>query len=282
MGDFLAGYVCLITGGAQGIGWATAVEMAGCGGDVYICDISQTNLDRAEERLPALPWGERIHLARCDVTDRTGVEAWIGRTYERTGHVDVLVNNAIALHYAPVTETPPGERELSMRVGYYGMLHTIEAVLPLMLQAGRGHIVNMGSSAGEIFIGGISADYAAAKAAINAYTRMLALELRETPIHVMLVRPGAVGGTDFFKKHVPSHAMPALADRFPPLTPPQVARAIIHGLRRRRTIVDIPWYLTFFYLLYDLSPRFLHWLSYLGGVSQRDYGSVRWNDTPMP
>ncbi len=279
MDDFLSGQVCLVTGGAQGIGWATAQALAHHGGEVYIGDISQENLAAAQAQLPSLPWGGRLHLERVDVADRPGVEDWIRRVHERTGHVDVLVNNAVFVRSHPVTEMPVEASELSMRVGYFGMVYTIKAALPLMLQAGRGAIVNMGSSAGEVFVGGISADYGAVKAAINAYTQLLAVELQDTPIHVMLVRPGVVAGTDFLKKHVPSTVMPALADRFRPLTPPDVAAAIVRGLRRRRAVVDIPWYLTIFYLLSDLSPRFFYWLSYLGGQSKKDYGRVSWKYT---
>ncbi len=276
MDEFLAGQTCLVTGGAQGIGWATAQALAHHGGEVYVCDISQENLERAREKLPSLPWGKRIHLEYGDVTDRAGVEEWIHRVHERTGRVDVLVNNAVFVRSHPVAEMPVAASELSMRVGYNGMIYTVKATLPLMLAAGRGAIVNMGSSAGEVFVGGLSADYAAVKAAINAYTQALAVELRDTPIHVMLVRPGVVAGTDFLKKHATSTIMPALTDYLPPLTPPRVARAIIEGLRRRRDIVDIPPYLKLFYLIYDISPRFMYWLSYLGGESKKDYGQIDW------
>lgn len=68
--DFLKDQTCLVTGGAQGIGWATARELAAVGGTVYVCDLSEEHLRAECVRAAELPWPERFHFSRCDVSDR--------------------------------------------------------------------------------------------------------------------------------------------------------------------------------------------------------------------
>ncbi len=203
MESFLTGQVCLVTGGAQGIGWAISQALADHGALVYACDISEKSLAQAAEELATLPWAERIVLSRCDVTEQAEVENWVAQIYQ-SGRIDVLVNNVAFVKWADVAEMTVAESARTMQVGYNGMVYGIKAVLPLMEAAGRGHIVNMGSSAGKVFAGGSSAACAAAKAAIDGYTQILQAELKDSPVHVTLVRLAAVAGTNFFREHVPS------------------------------------------------------------------------------
>src|SRR5690606_7775820 len=115
-----------------------------------------------------------------------------------------LVNNAMYTRWQDVTETPVEDAERMMQTAYNAMVYGVSTVLPLMLRARRGWIINMGSSAGRIFVGSASASYAAAKAAIDGYSQTLAVELRNSPLKVILVRPATVAGTDFFRKNVSS------------------------------------------------------------------------------
>ncbi len=280
MQDFLANQVCLVTGGAQGIGWAITQALADHGADVYACTFSIASLDRASQELACLPWADHIHLAQCDVTDRAQVESWISALYQQTGRIDVLVNNANVITWSSVVKSSIENAEHVMRVGYDGMVYSIKAVLPLMLAASQGHIINIGSSAGRVFLGGVPASYAAAKAAINAYTQVLQAELEGSPVRVTLLRPGTVAGTDFFRKHNASSRLPRLTDLVPPLTPPQVALSVVQAIRCKHTLVDIPRYLSMFYLLFDLAPQLFRWLTAVGSGAQKDYGQVEWRYTP--
>lgn len=277
MGSFLSGQVCLVTGGAGGIGWALSQALADHGAHVYACDNSADNLALARTALPALPWGDRIVLAHCDVSDRPAVESWIAGVQATAGRIDVLVNNAAYIRWSSVADTSIEEAEQTMRVGYNAMLYTIKAVLPLMQAAHRGHIVNVGSSLGRLFVPGPSAAYVAVKAAIDGYTQILQTELRGGPIAVTLVRPYAVAGTDFFGKHVPSSNMPRTSDFIPYLTPPEVAAAILDALRHRRPVVDVPRSLRLAYLLFAIAPGFVRWTIRRSGPGRRDYGAVRWH-----
>lgn len=147
------------------------------------------------------------------------MKQWIADTHQEHGRIDILINNAAYIRWADVEETTVEEAERTMRVGYDAMVHTIKTVLPLMQDSRSGHIVNIGSSAGKVFVKGPSAAYAAMKAAVEGYTRILQLELSGTPVHAMLVRPGVVVGTDFFHHHVPPSRLPASPTSCPPPAP---------------------------------------------------------------
>ncbi|MFT3768113.1 MAG: SDR family NAD(P)-dependent oxidoreductase [Minicystis sp.] len=269
--DDVTNEVCLVTGGAQGIGWATARRLAAAGGVVEVCDVSEAHLASAREQAAGLRGGDRIRFSRCDVADRSQVEAWCTGILRETGRIDVLVNNAAFVRWQDTLDMSVEEVERTMQVGFNAIVYTTKAVLPAMLSAGRGHIVNIGSSAGRVFVGGSSAAYAAMKAAVDGYTQTLQVELRDRPVHVMLVRPGTVAGTDFFRRHVPSARLPRLADFVPPLTADEVAEAIVRGLSRRADIVDVPRSLGLVYLLFEHAPEALRWLTRQGGSARSDF-----------
>jgi NAD(P)-dependent dehydrogenase (short-subunit alcohol dehydrogenase family) len=277
---FLAGQTCLVTGGAQGVGWALCQALADHGATVFACDSSDENLSAASAQLSTQPWASAVHLAQRDVTDRAAFEGWIKDAHAQTGRVDVLINNAAFICWKEVAVMSVEDAERTMRVGYDGMVYGTKAVLPLMQAAGRGHIVNMGSSAGRILTSPVSAAYAATKAAIDAYSQILRLELEGSPIAVTLVRPAAIAGTDFFRKHVRSSQMPRATDFLPHLTPPEVALGIVEVLSDRRPVLDMPDFLPPLYLIHSLAPGLLRWAMKIGGAARRDYGSVPWRYQP--
>lgn len=268
--------ICLVTGGTQGIGWATVQALAHAGGQVYACGLSPTNLTQADQARRATPWADSIHLTQCDVANRAALENWIDTTAAKTGRVDVWVHNAAFVRWVDVQTMTVEEAERTMRVAYDGMVYGVKRVLPLMQAGGWGHIVNIGSIAGHIFVGGSSAAYAAAKAAMNAYTQTLQVELQGSPVGATIVRLGTVAGTDFFKKHVTTDRMPPLTRFMPALTPPQVAQAVVRAIAQRQEIVTLPRYLAALTLIYGLSPRFSRWLAQQGRGRHPDYGRVPW------
>ncbi|MEU2872389.1 SDR family oxidoreductase [Streptomyces olivoreticuli] len=273
MTEALVGKVCLVTGGAQGIGRAIGQALAQCGAVVHVADISRPNLAAAATHFAALPLASSVTLHHVDVTDRTAYQACIDHVRATSERLDVLVNNAAFARWCDVGEMTVEEAELSMRTGYDAMVYGVKAVLSSMTAAGGGHIVNMGSAAGVVHVKGPSAAYAAAKAAIGAYTRMLHVELADSPVHAMLVRPATVGGTDFFGTHVPSGRMPRLADFLPVSAPEDVAEAVLRGIVRRRAIVDVPRCLPLMYRAFELAPGLMRSLAARGGSARRDFGA---------
>ncbi|MFD8985067.1 SDR family NAD(P)-dependent oxidoreductase [Streptomyces sp. NPDC059564] len=273
------GRVCLVTGGAQGIGWAVTRLLARAGAHVYVADICDQNLHDARQRLAGCPGGYRVQLAQVDVTDQEQVRDWTTQALQDHGRIDVLVNNAAFVRWHDFHESNTPDALLMMRTGYDAMVHTVAAVLPHMRQQRSGHIVNMGSSLCRVRGRGPAAAYVATKAAVEAFTDVTRLELADHAIRVTLVRPGLIAGTDFFRRHVPSHRLPRFADHLPPCTPEQVAAAIGRALARGRDTVDIPGWLPLSYGAYQLSPRTFRWLAALGGPARRDFGHPH---TPRP
>jgi NAD(P)-dependent dehydrogenase (short-subunit alcohol dehydrogenase family) len=280
MSEFLKDQVALVTGGAQGIGWAIALALADHGAQVHVCDISEAQLAKAAAEAAVSRWANQLHFAVCDVSDKEAVAAWVKDVYGQNGRLDILVNNAVYVRWERAQELSLDDVERMMQVGYLGMVHAIQAVLPLMQQAGRGYLINMGSSAGRLYITPTMGGYCAMKAAVDAYVQILQMELADSPIHVMLVRPAAVAGTNFFRQQVSSTRMPRLGDIVPYITPPHVAKAVVQGLRRRRAVVNVPGYLGGLFTLFALAPRFVRWFMGLGGNGRLDYGEVSWQYRP--
>ncbi len=169
----------------------------------------------------------------CPRPGATSGERPVGKDGIRAhdGRIDVLVNNAAFTRWLGIREMSADDELRTMRVGCDGMIHTTRAVLPAMVDGGYGHIVNIGSSAGKVLVGVSSAAYAAAKAGVDAYTQTLQVELARTPVHVMLVRPATIAGTDFFRSNVSHERMTRVADFMPYLLPPQAADALLAGWR---------------------------------------------------
>lgn len=272
----LAGMVCAVTGGAQGIGWALSEAFARAGAHVYACDISPTYLDAAQSSAKALPDTCRIELERCDVSDASDLARWIGSVFEQEGRIDILINNAAFIRWEPMERLTIEEAEQTVSTGLLATIRATALVLPHMRKAGRGHVVNIGSSAGRVITASPSAPYAAAKAAVEAFTETVRLELAGSPVRVTLVRPGVVSGTSFFREHVRFDQLPRATDFMPAVTPPQVASAVLDAVRKGKPFVDVPGSLRVLYLLYALAPNATRRLLGLGGAARRDVGAVVW------
>lgn len=276
----LPGRVCLVTGGAAGIGLALTHALATAGAHVYACDNSPSSLERASVDLAQVPGTASVTFAEVDVTDRAALEEWIAKVHAERGRIDVLVHNAAYIRWTDVEEMSVEQAQLSMSTAYDALVCSVKAVLPLMRAGGGGQIVAMGSAAGRIFVKGPSAAYAAAKAAIEAYTEMLRIELAGSDIGVTLVRPATVVGTDFFKVHVPSARMPRIADFLPATSPEKVAAATVAAISSRRPAVDIPGYLPSFYRAYAMAPELTRKAAATGGSGRRDYATSRLTAAP--
>lgn len=270
------GKICVVTGGTQGIGWATVQAMAVQGATVYAFGYSASSFERAEAERQTLSYGDRIHLSRCDVTDRVVYEAWLDEVWGENGRLDILINNAAYVQWDDVLDMSTDQALHTMRVGYDGMVTGIRKALPWMLNAKQGHIVNVGSITARIIVHGSSAAYTATKAAIDAYTVTLQMELADTPIHATLVRLGTVGGTDFFKQHVDPARTPKLNKYLPALTPPKVADAILNAIDKKQNILTLPRYLGPLSVIYQIAPGFSRWLADQGWGKHPDYGEKEW------
>jgi NAD(P)-dependent dehydrogenase (short-subunit alcohol dehydrogenase family) len=190
--DMLDGLVCVVTGAAQGIGFATATEMARRGAAVALLDLDDSKAQGAADALAAR-FGARTMSARCDVSDQASVEAAIAKAHRELGHVHVLVNNAgiMTPQLAPVSAMPVADFDRMIEVHLRGAFLCSRAAIPLMERNGYGRIVNLSSVLGLMGIP-FRIGYAAAKTAVIGLTRSLAVEVARKGITVNAVAPGYI------------------------------------------------------------------------------------------
>jgi 3-oxoacyl-[acyl-carrier protein] reductase len=183
----LEGRAAVVTGAAQGLGYAIAELFAAHGARVVLGDINGDAAARAAERLGA----EAIGVA-CDVTDPDRVEELVRSCARAFGRLDVMVNNAGITRDATMRKMPVGDLELVLDVHVKGTWLGTRAAAGLMRELGSGgSIVNMSSISGKVGNAG-QTNYSAAKAAIVGLTKAAAKEVGFAGIRVNALQPGII------------------------------------------------------------------------------------------
>ena len=184
------GRVAVVTGGGQSIGLAVAERMLAGGASVSIWDPGDaTLLDALAER------GGALHTVVADIGDLTSVEAATAAVMKRFGRIDVLVNNAAIVGPNTTTwEYPPDAFAEVVHIGLVGTFHVSRAVVPHMIAARYGRIVNVSSVAGKEGNPNASA-YSSTKAGVMALTKSLGKELAGHDIAVNAVTPAVARTT---------------------------------------------------------------------------------------
>jgi thioester reductase-like protein len=214
----------LITGASSGIGRSTALKVAAAGGVPLLV---ARNVERLEEvRAEIVAGGGQAYVYAADMAEMASVDDLVARVLSDHRHVDMLVNNAgrsirrsIALSYDRFHDF-----ERTMQLNYFGAIRLILGLLPDMRERGSGHVVNISSIGVQTNPPRFSA-YVASKAALDAFTRVVASEtigdgVTFTTIHMPLVRTPMIAPTKMY-------------DAFPAITPDEAADMICEALRRR-------------------------------------------------
>ena len=180
----LTGRICIVTGGASGIGRGIARRLAAEGAVVVIADI---DLDSADALAAEL--GGQALAVRVDVSDRSSVEAMAEQVVGRFGRIDVLVNNAGWDQAGPFLEQDHAVWEKIVGINLFGTLHCSQVVVRQMTEQGHGTVVNIASDAARVGSSG-EAVYSACKGGIVAFTKTLAREAARSGITANAVCPG--------------------------------------------------------------------------------------------
>ncbi len=222
----LDGRVVAITGGARGIGRATAQACVQARMKVAIGDLDLVAVQQTADEL-----GHGTIALALNVCERASMRRFLDAAEAQLGPLDVLVNNAGIMPLAPFTEESDASAHRLIDINVHGVLHGMKEALPRMRARGRGHLVNIASTAGKVgFAGG--ATYSGTKHFVVGVSESVRAELRGTPIEVTCVMPGVVN-TELAAGTPPARFVPHIE-------PHQVADAIVAALRAPRFEVFVP------------------------------------------
>ena len=184
--------IVFITGASSGFGVAIARRFAQDGAQLILAA-------RRGERMRALAkkLGTKAHIVELDVRDRAAVESTVAGLPKAWQAVDVLVNNAgLALGLEPAQRASLDDWEQMVDTNCKGLMYVTRALLPGMIERGRGHVINIGSVAGEWPYPGGNV-YGATKAFVRQFSLNLRADLLGTPVRVTDIEPGMCSGTEF-------------------------------------------------------------------------------------
>ncbi len=237
----LPGTVAFITGGARGIGRATARAFAARGMKVALGDRDRDLAEQAAREIG----GDTIGLA-LDVVLRESFERAVDAAEQRLGALDVLVNNAGIMPVGPFLAESDATTRRIVEVNVYGVLHGMKIVLPRFIARGGGHLVNLASMAAKVPApGGVT--YSGTKHFVLGASDALRQELRGTGVEVTCVMPGPVC-TEMMAGLRPARGVRQV-------TAEEVAEAIVAALHRPRFEVHVPAAAGRMHALSQLLPR---------------------------
>jgi NAD(P)-dependent dehydrogenase (short-subunit alcohol dehydrogenase family) len=206
----IADAVAVVTGGASGIGRATALELARRGADVVVADLHEPRMEEVRAEVEGM--GRRALAVRCDVSQNADVERLRDETLAAMGRVDIVMNNAGVAMLGPAEGLSMEEWDWILQINLGGAIRGVRAFLPHILERGSGHVVNTASVAGLFAYSWDHPAYITAKFGVVGLTESLALYLRPLGVGVSLLCPGLVnsnmgetaraGGTDDLGKWI--------------------------------------------------------------------------------
>jgi len=189
MSQDLTGKVALVTGGSDGIGLATAALLARRGAQVVICGRRAEQLEIARAQIAGE--GGKVEAVALDVTDFPAFEALIADIAARHGRLDMLVNNAMSTHYAPIARLKIEHWRKDFAVNAEAVFIGTKAAMQVMAAQGSGSIVNIASTTAIRAMANYSS-YSASKAALIQFTAVAAMEGGPQGIRVNAIVPGMV------------------------------------------------------------------------------------------
>jgi short-subunit dehydrogenase len=243
--ETFGGASVVITGGARGLGLALARAFGREGAHVFLLARTAAELERAKDDLASR--GVRADIMVCDVRDESAANAAIASVLERTGRIDVLVNNAGVIQMTPFEHAQHDDFDDSLRIHFWAPLTLIRACLPTMRRQHRGRIINISSVGGRVAVPHLL-PYCVGKFALSALSDGLHAELAKDGIAVTTVTPGLMRTGSHRNvvirgKHRGEAAWfgAAAATPLTSMRADRAARMIVEASRRRRARVSPGW-----------------------------------------
>jgi short-subunit dehydrogenase len=221
----------LITGASSGIGRAAAIEIGRAGGVVLLVARSEEKLDEIKREIAVL--GGTAYVHRCDLTNPDDIDRMADEALERHGHVDILVNNAGKSIRRSISRAYDRfhDYQRTMQLNYFAPVKLILDLLPMMRDRKTGHIINISTIGLQTNTPRFSA-YLASKAALDAFSRSIAVEIISDGVHITTIYMPLV--------RTPMIAPTKIYDRFPTLSPEEAAEMICDAIRKRPKRIATP------------------------------------------
>jgi short-subunit dehydrogenase len=251
----LAGQVVVVTGASMGIGEAIAKEFASEGASVVMLSRDAARAEAARTRI-GLP--DRTVALSCDVRNSEEIDRVLALTLHHFKRVDVWINNAGHGLLDSVAQMDISACHEMFETNFFGALSAMQAVIPVMRQQGGGTIINISSVAGHIPVP-FNAAYSATKFALNAIGKGAGVELKRDGIRVLTVCPGYVRtafGENALRGRELKRVRPGSVRG---ITAERVARAALHGYRKGKREVIVPWVMRLPVKIYQLFPSVVEW-----------------------
>lgn len=237
--------VCVITGAGSGIGRALAENLAKRGAKLALSDIDTDGLAETVRRCEQL--GAKVKSDRLNVAEREAVLLYADAVQEHFGVVHQVYNNAGIAFHGEVLRSEFKDIERIMDIDFWGVVNGTKAFLPMLIESGDGHVINVSSLFGLIAVPGQSA-YNSAKFAVRGFTESLRQEMlvARHPVRVTCVHPGgiktAVARNATYAEGIDSKNAASMFDKKLAIhTPAMAAQTITEGVRKGHGRVLIGW-----------------------------------------
>ncbi|MGZ5391080.1 MAG: SDR family NAD(P)-dependent oxidoreductase [Mycobacterium sp.] len=259
MPSSVSGKVAFVTGGASGIGAALSTELSNGGAEVWIADRQTGRAQELAQRLR--DGGAKVHAIELDVRDSSAFEGAVANAVHESGRLDYLFNNAGIGVSGEIDSYTLDDWNDVFDVNLRGVVHGIQAVYPIMIRQGSGHIVNTASMAGLITTVG-QASYTATKHAVVAISRSMRVEAERHGVRVSALCPGVIRtpiltGGEYGRINGPgltSEEFQKSWERLRPMAADKFAKRVLRAVLRNDAMIIVPGWWKAWWYLERLSP----------------------------